>query len=356
MGDSSLTKDFVRLSRFAGSRWDLVQASGGNSSVKLDDQRMLVKASGFQLSEVEVDKGYGIVNYPGICSLIQNPSQWTDDDRYRRDEKVNCLVAMSNQRPDVRVSIEVFLHAVLGRFVLHTHPLAVNIIGAQEGWRNDFLMLFPHALCVPYKTPGIELGVDLFALIENSLGGGGHIPSITFLQNHGLIVSGDTAVEVQDMTEKVVRKCEEWCKVDFGRYQTVSAIERYLGNEDMAYLCEDRVLAGLLETQPTKFSSPSFCPDSFVFCGVVPLFLENLSDGNPLKEYNLAYQGTPKVVIYKHLIYFLGKNLKKAKEAEEVFKAHMLTLASVGGQVNYLSQNELAYLGNWEAEQYRRNK
>ena len=356
MGDSLLTEDFVRLSRFAGSRWDLVQASGGNSSVKLDGQRMLVKASGFQLSEVEVDKGYGIVNYSEILTILQNPSRWADDDKYRRDEKVNHLVTMSNQRPDVRVSIEVFLHAVLGRFVLHTHPIAVNIIGAQEGWRNDFLMLFPHALCVPYKTPGIELGVDLFTLIEKHLGGGGHIPAITFLQNHGLIVSGDTAEEVQDMTEKVVRKCGEWCKVDFGRYQSVSAIEKYLGNEDIAYLCEDRVLTDLLETQPTIFSLPPFCPDSFVFCGVVPLFLENVSDASPLKEYNLAYQCTPKVVIYNHLIYFLGKNIKKAKEVEEVFKAHILTLSSVGGQVNYLGQNELAYLGNWEAEDYRRNK
>ena len=37
---------FIRISKYAGMRNDLAQAGGGNTSVKLDDQVMLVKSSG----------------------------------------------------------------------------------------------------------------------------------------------------------------------------------------------------------------------------------------------------------------------------------------------------------------------
>ena len=49
--------DFIEISKFAGERFDLVQAGGGNSSVKNDNGTMFIKASGTCLSEV--DENYG---------------------------------------------------------------------------------------------------------------------------------------------------------------------------------------------------------------------------------------------------------------------------------------------------------
>ena len=48
----------IKLSKYAGERFDLVQAGGGNSSVKLENGEMLIKASGFILSDVEINNGY----------------------------------------------------------------------------------------------------------------------------------------------------------------------------------------------------------------------------------------------------------------------------------------------------------
>src|SRR3989304_2015073 len=97
MDETELTDKFIALSRYAGSRFDLQQAGGGNSSVKLDDHRMLVKASGFFLSEVESEKGYVVVDYPEMASLLENPAKWDDDDKRRRDSKVNHLVALATK-------------------------------------------------------------------------------------------------------------------------------------------------------------------------------------------------------------------------------------------------------------------
>ena len=47
-----LIKQFVYMSKYAGMREDLIQAGGGNSSVKLDGCKMLIKASGIQLADI----------------------------------------------------------------------------------------------------------------------------------------------------------------------------------------------------------------------------------------------------------------------------------------------------------------
>ena len=52
-------KNFVEISKYAGERFDLVQASGGNSSVKITDTKMLIKASGFLLSDINENSHHG---------------------------------------------------------------------------------------------------------------------------------------------------------------------------------------------------------------------------------------------------------------------------------------------------------
>jgi hypothetical protein len=52
-------------------------------------------------------------------------------------------------------------------------------------------------------------------------------------------------------------------------------------------------------------------------------------------------------------LFFIGANLKKAREIEEVFKFHLYAAEAAAGDIKYVSEEELKYLGNWEAEKYR---
>ena len=62
----------------------------------------------------------------------------------------------------------------------------------------------------------------------------------------------------------------------------------------------------------------------------------------------------PKVVIFESKLFFIALNVKKAKEIEEVMKFHIMVLAqSSKSNKNFLEEEELAYLSNWEAEKYR---
>lgn len=359
MSELDLTKEFIELSRCAGMRFDLVQAGGGNTSVKLDDQRMLVKASGAQLTDIEEGKGYVEVDYPRIARIADATDEWLDADQSVRDADVVRRVAAATRPSSCgRASIEVFMHAVLGRFVLHTHPIAVNLVTCRKDWNRILDELFPGALGVPYCSPGIELG----ALLNNSLktfrSNHGVLPKLIFLQNHGLLVHSDVQKEVQEMTENVVLKCEDFFGIDMQRYRVVSALSSYIGDGSIAYLSEDRELMALhhgyglggLDSQRPLY------PDSFVFCGVEPLVLKDLNSRSALEEYQEKYYSPPKLVLLGGRLYFIAKNLRKAKEMEDVYKAHAMAAAYLQHEANYLGEEELAYLGNWEAEKYRRDK
>ena len=64
--------DLVEISKYAGERFDLVQAGGGNSSVKFENGEMIIKASGFLLSDVNEDSGYSRVYTNQIAQIVKN--------------------------------------------------------------------------------------------------------------------------------------------------------------------------------------------------------------------------------------------------------------------------------------------
>ena len=50
--DSKFIDEFIEISKYFGQRFDLIQASGGNSSVK-DKNRMFIKSSGYSMAGME---------------------------------------------------------------------------------------------------------------------------------------------------------------------------------------------------------------------------------------------------------------------------------------------------------------
>ena len=350
--------EFIELSRQAGMRFDLVQSSGGNISVKLDSCRMLVKASGVQLSDIVLGKGYVEVDYLKIMRIVNSADEWLGVDKGIRDAEVvrRVGVATKPSPASARASIEVFMHAALGRFVVHTHPIAVNLITCRKDWETILGNLFPRSLCIPYCSPGIELGVMLCDKLKAYETNSGVLPNLIFLQNHGLLLSGDTQMDVWGLTQDVVKKCEDFCGVDLGKYRITTELAAFIGEDSIACLSEDQELTRLhQDAGPIECQRPLY-PDSFVFCGVEPMVLEDLNSHHALKTYKKKYRESPKVVLLNGRFYFIAQSVSKAKEVEEVYKAHAFVLTYLPKAPNFLSEDELAYLGNWEAEKYRKEK
>ncbi len=344
------------ISSYAGNRFDLVQAGGGNSSVKLDNDQMLIKSSGISLSEVTHDSGFVCVNYSYIRDYLAttNFDVLSKKQREQNADKAmqDCMISASG-----KPSIETFLHALLDTYTLHTHPISVNILTAQENWKSTLLELFPDAACVPYQTPGIDLALALIKELTAFEIEYGYKPKVIFLQNHGLIVSSSNEADILSLTNTVSLKIENQLVMNLSRYRRVSQLQTLfskLGEPNIKLLCsDDKTIEEALSTESQAPSIWPFCPDTLIYCGVHPVFLSSDEDSIAIASYQERYQEFPKVLVIDNTVYFCAKSLKLTKDAQDLFRFHLLVTQHSEKTMQRLTMDEVAYLSNWDAEKYR---
>ena len=345
----------IKISNYAGERFDLVQAGGGNSSVKYDTGEMLIKASGCTLSEVDINKGYSKVDNLKIKNIVEEDKLETLEKR-EAESYVAALIKEATLDTNNRPSIETLLHSLLSKYTLHTHPIVVNMIVALVNWRELLSTIFQddEIILVEYKTPGIELALALNSELKVEKRGN----YIIFLQNHGLIVSSNNEGEIIRLTEYVLEKVERYLNIDMSHYKIVTELTSFYNSiydsSEISYLSEDAILNDKIISNKSLFFAPPFAPDALVYCGRKILELQNLQDKEPLKNYLESYHVMPKIILFDNKIFIRAINIKKAKEIEEVLKFHIMVLENQG-EFNFLDNKELNYLSNWEAEKYRAN-
>lgn len=198
--------ELVGLSRSLGApERDLAVLGEGNTSVRLDEERFLVKASGTSLARASRES-FVEMRLGATLGLLDLESP-TDDE---------LLEALTACRSDegLRPSIEAVVHALgltVGgaRFVGHTHPAAVNAILCSD--RAEALVegaIFPDqivvcgrdALLIPYADPGLPLARALQRGLRDYKERLGTVPKTVYLRNHGLLALGESADEVGRIT------------------------------------------------------------------------------------------------------------------------------------------------------------
>ncbi len=200
--DPSLDKAaelLARLARAAGASPDLTQGGGGNVSLKLNSERMLIKASGVRLRDVSPRGGYALVNCGNIRRRIASGPCG--------EEELSgfiCAQALpvKGMRP-ARPSVEAGFHSLLNTAVIHTHSAYANILNMSAEGPALARKLFPNAEFIPYRSPGPRLCA---AINERAAARG---PQIFFLANHGLAVSHagmEGALELNAAVNETIRR------------------------------------------------------------------------------------------------------------------------------------------------------
>jgi rhamnose utilization protein RhaD (predicted bifunctional aldolase and dehydrogenase) len=359
------TLDLIELSKWAGQRFDLVQAGGGNSSYKVDATSMLIKTSGTSLSEVSTTSGFATIDLvalrKGLTKLHKQQATLEKKELEAAGEELLAKVKDANE--SARPSIETFLHIYLDTYALHTHGIVVNTIACRNNWQEVFEQVFPESLCISYKTPGIELALELDSKISDYLKAKGKKPSVIFLQNHGLIVTAPTAAEVKFLTEEVTVKLEEFLSITNNTYRLSSVVSETIkavfGLDKISYLTCDAGLRELIVNAKPLFFQQPFCPDTLVYCGKRLLVLNDFTDTETMAKYKEMFSEVPRVIICRDLIFFIADSVRKARDIEEMLKFHLSVLVVNVTQkiqpqdIHFLEEEELTYLANWNAEKYR---
>ncbi|MDD6237512.1 MAG: class II aldolase/adducin family protein [Clostridiales bacterium] len=341
-------KGFVKISKYSGMREDLVQAGGGNSSFKISEEKMAIKASGYQLADMTEQTGYALVN----PQIIRQRFLGCEDLDALTDADSKTILEeafLEGNRP----SIETFLHAISGKYTLHTHPMVVNVLTCRKGGMDILRELFPDALLVPYATPGVELAKAYFKAYKSKNADDRHIYEIVFLQNHGLVVSADSAEEVIGKTEAVTKKIEEYLGIDLRGYHNLSKLWNYFPDKVVWRVTDTHAIAAA-DSMDNSWNH-TFCPDCVVFLGKKLMNLPDTPDETDVSSFVQAY-GQPVMVRWDGCYYILADSVKKAMETQSVmsFSAQVMAL-NKGVDCDFLSDQEQNRLLNWDAEKYRRN-
>lgn len=341
--------NLIKLSKYAGMREDIIQAGGGNTSVKINDETMFIKSSGYQLSEMEENVGYSKVNYKKIVDYFKNNLEIK-----RSDEKElleNTLI--EGKRP----SIETFLHSITEKYTLHTHPLLINVFTSRKNGMKELKSMFPDSLVIDYQTPGIFLAkefFDKFSKLENP-----QKANIVFLKNHGLIVSGKNMDEVIELHESILETLENKLKVNMQAYRNSTflfkKLEDFIEN-NIVYLCENSRIKNFIENNSIENINYCFSPDSLIYCNKKILLLNKDDDMlEVIKNHSLKY-GNFNVVYFENELYIIAPNVKKAKEIESVLSFNLQVLElNKNDEMDFLTEEEQNFLLNWDSEKYRKN-
>lgn len=216
LGVDPCPQELVELSlRLGNPALDLSILAEGNTSCRAGDN-FWVKASGTSLSEITGDQ---FVQCRSSALLDCFGSQLQDED-------VSKALMASVVRPfdsiQLRPSVEAFMHAWLlsipkVNFVAHTHPTAIiSLVCSPDAIVLCKRRFFPdEVVCcgvatawVPYVDPGLPLAEKIEDSVSKFIQDYGDFPKVIWLQNHGVITLGKSAMEAESamlMNVKVAR-------------------------------------------------------------------------------------------------------------------------------------------------------
>jgi polyisoprenyl-phosphate glycosyltransferase len=312
------------------TRHDFFQGGGGNVSVKIDQNHMVVKASGVRMKDIENFLSVVEVDYSLIQKSLLNQA-WIGSEMSETayDDIVGAAVQKNNQKQ--RPSMETGFHVFLGKAVLHSHSVYTHVfvsaIDGQAMCKKMFQNFSLPVHWIAYAKPGLALSQAFATLsLEQNLTTGSHV---FFLENHGLVVSASSmeeAVMIHDEVHKVIENL--W---DFNSYPSVDEFKS-LSNEFLStnpYLLDNK---NILSEFPNNIS----VPDQAVY--------------GAGEQWSLDFEQGE--VVYH------TQSQKAAIATEEMLLSHVymrVEQARFGLKTQSLSEGDVWSLLDMESEKYRQN-
>lgn len=341
--------EYSRMSKVSGGRVDYVQGGGGNTSVKLDERLMAIKASGFCLKDIEVDKAYAVIDYAALRRFYyeNEPGAFEDVEKAGSDQ-----AKAATQRIDgleaLRPSVEAGFHSLLDTYVSHTHSVYANFAaccanGCEIVRRAlsgaDYTWGF-----VDYVNPGSRLTFSIRDEVRRVSEQTGQKPAVIFMQSHGLIVHADNPDMVLRIQDEVNERVAAAFGVKAGSFPRVAVREEGgVCTVDCPYL-RDELRTGAFT--PKQFIYEPLYPDQLVFLG------DGFSMGaqEPEDGECVADPATGEVRI--------RALPKKALVIAETLAAIVFirrTIENAGETVISLGEAAKDFIANWESEKYRKS-
>ena len=324
----------IQLSARIGANINLVQAGGGNTSLK-HERILWIKASGKWLIHAAADDMFLPVP---LADIERNLA--TGEERFAE--------YTTRSGVPLRPSVETTMHAVLPqRVVIHVHSVNTIAWASQADGPEKVAPLLTgfRWSWIPYTHPGVPLALRIRDELTWR-------PEVLILENHGLVVAAETCAAA----EEVLRSVENRLNMDPGIVSTVPNLEKLaeLSSGTHWQPADDQEFHALamspraidITTGGTLF------PDQCVYLGPGAAVLqENDSLAQAAERYRTRYDFDPVFLLVPDAGVVIRKDLKRAARELLLCVSRVIERMPANASITYLHTDEVAKLMNWDAEE-----
>ena len=319
--------EYIELCKIFGGSYDLVQANGGNISIKYDN-KIIIKQSGFSMIHTTDIKGYV------ICDI-----NLVEKQLYNKDEDLQVCILEGS--PNATPSIETFFHLIPKKYIVHLHPIKILHILSLKSWKKclDELSI-ENSLYIEYTKPGIELSEKILQKYNNE--------DIIFLQNHGIILCSDTKEYIYDLINKLnslINTCMPSTNINFLRELYTYLPNKYIKSYIVQNITNDRYFYKL-------------SPDLSLYLGEYPIIMESIANNieDEINKYKEKTKSDPKIIINENLIYCISDSSDKLNIIHDMIQTYYNVLNPNPNAIyNEISSADASILMNWDKEKLRMN-
>jgi rhamnose utilization protein RhaD (predicted bifunctional aldolase and dehydrogenase) len=331
-----MLKSISKLSAKIGKDLTLIQGGGGNTSFKEKD-RMWVKASGKWLSDAETENIFVSVNHVAIRKAIY----------VGQSDPVTQYI---DKNQTLRPSIETTLHALLPhKVVLHVH--SVNAIAwtvRKDGFEQLKTKLQGlNWSWLDYQQPGLPLTNAVAKIIENN-------PDLLILANHGLVVGADNCKNAEKLLYEIETRLSH-SLLNISPKPNIKKLTKLSENIPYTPATLDEIHA--ISTDPNKLKVASqgiFYPDHVVFLGAELCTVRHEQQiSSSIENYYKRYKAMPVAIYIENMGVLVSSDIKPASEVMLLALSYVLMRLDLSVECNYLKDDQVFQLLNWEAEKYR---
>lgn len=372
---NTAVQEIVALSRHYGAGHDWVIAGGGNTSIK-DGDILWIKASGTTLGSI-TEEQFVAMDRRRLAAIWEAEYPADTEEREAR-ALADLMAARRDPAGTLRPSVETMMHALFPqRLVVHTHPTILNgVTCSRDGAAAATRLFGDEALWIPTINPGYTLAVDMHRRVGEYRTRHGAAPRVVIMQNHGLVVAGETPEEIHDLHNRIVhtvrdalrREPETEPTVVGGRdldalaVAVVSAIQD-LAPEDPAPVAEGFFTPELQRrAASTAAMAPvasAFSPDHIVYAGHRPCYVDGdapTAIAAAVRAFHAAEGTLPRIVVVRDRgAVAVAPTARKTEVARLLFLDALKVAAyaeSFGGS-RFMPAEQIDFVRNWEVEKFR---
>lgn len=342
--------NFTWVSTGVGARADYVQGGGGNTSAKLQDGLMAIKASGYCLKDIRPDAAYAVLDYEALRRFYYgaNPQDFEDVEKAGSDQAKANTQAIEGLKP-LRPSVEAGFHSILDTYVAHSHSVYANLCTCSTELRDIAAKALADADYswgwVPYVDPGARLTFSIRDELKRVEAETGRRPAAIFMQNHGLIAHSDDPDECLRIHTDVNDRIARTFGLENGCFPEVSI--RDIGGGLCEAVCPylTEALRSGEFTEQFMLESPLY-PDQLVFLTGSFAF----GTDAPAEGMAMANPETGAVIF--------NMPAAKAQVIAETLCAIVFIVRNIaknGYTLSTLGEKAKQFIANWESEKYRKS-